>query len=85
MVVDGYVFLQFLVTFHNALLLKNDISKLLSEIFNLSMRAGTHPDCLKIVMVIPIHKKGSRVEVGNYRPISLLSNINKLLGKNCKR
>ena len=29
----------------------------------------------------PIHKKESKLEVGNYRPISLLSNINKLLEK----
>ena len=40
-----------------------------------------HPDCLKLAMVILIHKKGSKLEVGNYRPISLLSNINKLLEK----
>ena len=62
-------------------MLKKDISKPLSKIFNLSMRTGTHPDCLKLAMVIPIHKKGSKLEVGNYRPISLLSNINKLLVK----
>ena len=62
-------------------MLKKDISKPLSKIFNLSMKTGTHPDCLKLAMVIPIHKKGSKLEVGNYRPISLLSNINKLLEK----
>ena len=62
-------------------MLKKDISIPLSKIFNLSMKTGTHPDCLKLAMVIPIHKKGSKLEVGNYRPISLLSNINKLLEK----
>ena len=62
-------------------LLKSDISIPLSKIFNLSMKTGTHPDCLKLAMVVPIHKKGSKLEVGNYRPISLLSNINKLLEK----
>ena len=62
-------------------LLKTDISIPLSKIFNLSMQTGIHPDCLKLAMVIPIHKKGSKLEVGNYRPISLLSNINKLLEK----
>ena len=60
-------------------MLKNNISKPLSESFNLSMRTGIHPNCLKLAMVIPIHKKGSKLEVGNYRPISLLLNINKLL------
>ena len=62
-------------------LLKNDASIPLSKIFNLSMQTGIHPDCLKLAMVIPIHKKGSKLEVGNYRPISLLSNMNKLLEK----
>ena len=62
-------------------MLKNDISIPLSEIFNLSMRTGTYPDCLKLAIVIPIHKKGSKLKVGSYRPISLLSNINKLLEK----
>ena len=62
-------------------MLKKDISIPLSKIFNLSMKTGVHPDCLKLAMVIPIHKKGSKLEVGNYRPISLLSNINKLLEK----
>ena len=62
-------------------MLKKDIAIPLSKIFNLSMKTGTHPDCLKLAMVIPIHKKGSKLEVGNYRPISLLSNINKLLEK----
>ena len=45
------------------------------------MKTGTHPDCLKLVMVIPIHKKRSKLEVGDYRPISLLLNIDKLLEK----
>ena len=62
-------------------LLKNDVSIPLSKIFNLSMQTGIHPDCLKLVMVIPIHKKGPKLEVGNYRPISLLSNMNELLEK----
>ena len=62
-------------------MLKNDISIPLSKIFNLSMKLGAHPDCLKLAKVIPIHKKESKLEVGNYRPISLLSNINKLLEK----
>ena len=63
-------------------LLKKDISKPLSAIFNLSLSTGTHPDLLKIAKTIPIFKmKGSMLERSNYRPISLLSNLNKLLEK----
>ena len=31
--------------------------------------------------VIPIHKKNSKLEVSNYRPTSLLSNIDKIFEK----
>ena len=62
-------------------MLKKDISYPLSIIFNLSLTQGIHPDALKISKTIPIFKKGSKLETGNYRPISLLSNINKLLEK----
>ena len=63
------------------LLLKKDISYPLSIIFNLSLSTGVHPDLLKIAKTIPIYKKGSKLMTGNYRPISLLSNLNKILEK----
>ena len=62
-------------------LLVNDISKPLSKIFNLSFLTGEYPDLLKLAKTIPVFKKGSRLHVANYRPISLLSNVNKLLEK----
>ena len=60
-------------------LLKNDISSQLSEIFNISFSSGVFPSILKIAKVIPIHKKYSKLDFSNYRPISLLSNIEKIL------
>ena len=62
-------------------LLKEDISQPLKILFNLSFSTGEFPDLLKIAKTIPIFKKGSRLLVGNYRPISLLSNLNKILEK----
>ena len=53
----------------------------ISKICNISFSTGVFPDPLKISKVIPIHKKESKLEVGNYRPISLLSNINKIIEK----
>ena len=45
------------------------------------MRTCAYPGCLKLAMVIPIYKKDFKLEVGNYRPICFLSNINDLLEK----
>ena len=61
------------------ILLKNDISSQLSEIFNISFSSGVFPPILKTAKVIPLHKKDSKLDFSNYRPISLLSNIEKFL------
>ena len=54
----------------------------MKEIINLSFATGIYPDSLKIAKVIPIFKnKGDELLVSNYRPISLLSNINKIFEK----
>ena len=57
------------------------VSKPLSNIINISFETGIFPSCLKTANVIPIHKKDSKSEVNNYRPISLLSNIGKIIEK----
>ena len=62
-------------------LIKLEIAKPLASIINLSFSTGIHPDKLKIAQVMPVFKKGSRLETCNYRPISLLSNINKIFEK----
>ena len=61
--------------------LNNEISVILANLFNLSFSTGVFPDILKYSSVLPLFKKGSKLDCGNYRPISLLSNISKLLEK----
>ena len=61
--------------------IKKSLSIPLSNMFNKSFNSGTCPKFLKISIIIPIHKKDSKLIVSNYRPISLLSNINKILEK----
>ena len=53
----------------------------LEKIFNLALNSGVYPDELKIAKVIPIFKKGSPNSINNYRPISILSSINKIFEK----
>jgi len=62
-------------------LLKDDICSPICKILNLSLSTGQHPDIFKIAKATAVFKKGSRLLVSNYRPISLLSNINKILEK----
>ena len=60
----------------------NGLSVILTSLINLTFETGIFPNSLKIVKVIPIYKnKGSNSETNNYRPISLLSNIDKIFEK----
>ena len=62
--------------------IKLNICHPLNEIINLSFATGIYPDKLKVAKVIPIFKnKGDQLILSNYRPISLLSNINKIFEK----
>ena len=61
--------------------ISTSISIPINNICNHSFSIGIHPDILKITRVIPVHKKDSKLEIVNYRPISLLSNINKIIEK----
>ena len=54
------------------------ISDYLANSFNESLETGSYPDVLKIAIVIPLPKDGSTLELGNYRPISILSPINRV-------
>ena len=53
----------------------------ITHIINLSLSSGVVPDKLKVAKVIPVFKKNDKQDPGNYRPISLLSIINKILEK----
>ena len=51
----------------------------LEKIFNLSRSSGECPSDWKSANVTPIHKKGDRTEPSNYRPVSLTSQVCKVL------
>ena len=59
-----------------------DIATPISNLINRSFQTGIFQTLLKTSKIIPIFKnKGSPLEVSNYRPISLLSNIKKMYEK----
>ena len=57
------------------------VSPTLLEMINISINTGNFPDNLKIAKLIPIHKGGAKNYPSNYRPISILSVLSKLLEK----
>ena len=57
------------------------IVKPLSMIFNNCIDTGTFPDIWKRSNIIPVHKKGDKQIVDNYRPVSLLPIFRKIFEK----
>jgi len=53
----------------------------ISIIVNKSMSSGKVPTAMKIAKVIPIYKSKDKMVMGNYRPISLLPALSKILEK----
>ena len=60
---------------------KDVLSKPLCDLINLVFVSGTFPQQLKTAKIIPVYKKGDPLDCTNYRPISLLSNLGKLIEK----
>ena len=61
--------------------LRYELAKPLAHLFNLSLNSGIFPSKLKISRTVPIFKSGDNTCCDNYRPISLLSSISKILEK----
>ena len=57
----------------------NELSEPLCYLINLSMISGTIPNEWKLAKVIPIFKYGDRTDPNNYRPISILPILSKIL------
>ena len=57
------------------------ISKSLTNIFNLSLTTSTFPSVWSVGKVKAVFKSGNRSDVNNYRPITILPVVSKLLEK----
>ena len=61
------------------------IAPLIAHIFNLSLCSGLVPSDLKLASVTPIYKgKGVKNDPGNYRPISVIPTLAKIIEKSVK-
>lgn len=57
----------------------------LVNVINQMFIEGIFPDILKVGLIKPLLKKGEPTEVSNYRPISLISNVSKIIEKILKK
>ena len=57
------------------------ISPVLANFLNKSVNLGAYPSKLKLSKIIPIYKADDETDACNYRPISLLSNFNRIFEK----
>ncbi|KAG7300160.1 hypothetical protein JYU34_015709 [Plutella xylostella] len=60
---------------------KFDISKILAKFINLCISNSIYPNELKRALIRPIYKQGSHMDYTNYRPIAILSVVNKIMEK----
>ncbi|CAB3252101.1 unnamed protein product [Arctia plantaginis] len=58
-----------------------DLSPILTKLFNESLYTGSIPTQWAESHIILLHKKGPKDDIGNYRPISLISNVYKVFAK----
>ena len=56
-------------------------TEVLAGVIDKSFREGVFPRQLKSARVVPVYKEGTKTDVENYRPISLLSSISKIYEK----
>ena len=55
------------------------IAPSLTELFNKSLRLGCLPEDWKLANIVPVFKKDNKEQAENYRPISLLSIVSKVM------
>jgi len=57
------------------------LSPILTHLFNSCINEGSYPDCFKNAQITPVCKSADQTNCNNYRPISILLQLNKILEK----
>ena len=59
----------------------HELQEILADCINTSFSSGVFPNCLKQANVVPLYKKKARTDPTNYRPVSLLNSLSKIIEK----
>ena len=71
-------------SFWSARILKDAVDVItpsLTALFNLSLQTRSFPSIWKTAKVIPLFEKADKQDASNYRPISILPTLSKILEK----
>ena len=58
-----------------------ELAPILAHCINDSFAKGNFAQCLKLAIVVPLHKKSEKTNPTNYRPVSLLTAFSKIIEK----
>ena len=61
--------------------IESEISPMLVKLFNQSLSDGVFPEVMKLAEIVPLFKSNDKTLTENYRPISLLITLSKILEK----
>jgi hypothetical protein len=64
--------------------LPNMMSKILTPLYNTSLKSGHYPTSLQISIILPRHKQGDKAKINNYRPVANTSVISVIFEKAVK-
>lgn len=59
--------------------INSEITPIITHLINLCISTSSYPDELKTGIIRPIHKKGPYNDIDNYRPITILPSIDKIV------
>ena len=69
------------ITTHISKITTITIPHIIQNLINSSLSSGNVHSRLKSALIVPLHKKSSKLIANNYRPISLISSFSKILEK----
>ena len=59
------------------------LAPFMTDLINQAFNTQEYPIDFNKAIVIALHKQGSRTDVNNHRPISILPSLSKIFQKNC--
>ena len=63
----------------------SELAGSLSRLFNLCMRDGHYPSCLKVARIVPVFKAEDPTQFSNYRPVSVLPVLSQVFERILKK